>query len=687
MSDKLKKFLMILATVAMVLLQWALDSCNTDPGHDWKTCTHDVVAKNVTGSDDLGGATYDVAILDFEDGLSHEEVLERGKALGLTLIPHESEPLVDKNLYLARVGEGEVPKLKAHLSHFDSGIQAVDEDHRVTGYTWAPNDPFMQFQWHMDQIEVKEAWTLSTGRRSVVAVIDTGVSMPISEGSHKPVQDLMGTGYVPGYDFVDDDALPWDKNGHGTHVAGTVAQTTDNKYGGVGVAYGSSIMPIRVLDNSGSGTLADVVAGIYFAANNGAHVINMSLGSPHPTDVEQEAVTYAWKSGTTVIAAAGNRGKRMPSYPASLDHVISVSATQYDKNTAPYSQWGPTVDIAAPGGNTLLDQNQDGKPDGVLQETVKQSRPDEHVFALYQGTSMATPHVAGVAALINQWGVTHPDRVDAYLKKGADESYMEQEAEEDEKPKSSKLAALYGVTVTERPTSYPEKEFRERYGAGIVQADSAVTAAITEPGLLRLLIALALGCLLFVLARQKSLLEADVRILSVFLTVAAFSAAGLFVLPFVIPGMEIPTVAFVVQLLATPMMAWDWVIAGIGQSPLLANAVIPIFLLLLTHNMPRVKYVTSGLAVGFAAFMLAEMVLLTSPLLFIPAGDLGARVFYFLNALAILGVTYFSLSDAPGNPEPGMEFPSEDPEEGEDEYEGECEWGDDDDEEEEDEWD
>lgn len=626
---KSKKLKLMLLLVCMLALQWALTSCVDKPDHTYLQCKEHVTSVNISDSSDLGSPGKDLALLDFEDSMTHQEVLDFAQEAGIRVEEHSSESVIDKNLYVTTVTEGSVPLLAAHLKgHHPSQVQSVSEDHVIHALRWTPDDPLIQFQWHLDQIGTQEAWTLSTGKGSVVAVLDTGVSLEDTDTA-KSVQDLKTVQWVRGWDFVRKNDRAVDIQGHGTHVAGTIAQNTNNGYGGAGVAYGATLMPVRVLGDEGSGAASDVIAGIYFAADNGAHVMNMSLGSSHPMGSMQDAVTYAHMKGTTVIAAAGNSGRRAPGYPAAYDHVISVSATQYDLHPAPYSQWGPKVDIAAPGGNTKHDLNKDGKPDGVLQETIKSGKPSEHFFGMFQGTSMAAPHVAGTVALINQWGVTHPSAVEKYLGKGADQSRLAGNRSEE------------GSIL--KKDHYPQKEFRERYGVGIVQADSAVTAAILEPGVLRFMLTLFLGCVLFVLSRQQNLLEADIKVLSTFMISAACVASGFFVLPFVMPYMEAPAVASITQVLSTPLMGLDWVLTGHSQNPLLACFLWPMLMVFGTQHSSKVKYFGAGFAVGCCAYLLGEMILLTSPLMWIPGGDVGARVYYAINAGLGIAAVYFSL--------------------------------------------
>lgn len=263
-----------------------------------------------------------------------------------------------------------------------------------------PNDPMYSKQWNLHNINISTAWDESKGEGVTVAVIDTGVTQ---------VPDLKQTEFAKGYDFVNDRVKATDDVGHGTHVAGTIAQSTNNGYGVAGIAYKAQIMPIKVLGATGGGTIADIAEGIRFAADNGADVINMSLGGGGESKLMKEAIDYAYSKGVVLIAAAGNANQNSSAYPARYPRVISVSATDAAGEKAPYSNFGAGVDLAAPGGSET------GK---VVQNTIdpKTGKAD---FVGYQGTSMAAPHVAGVAALLKASGVETPDEILNVLQQSA----------------------------------------------------------------------------------------------------------------------------------------------------------------------------------------------------------------------------------------------------------------------------
>jgi hypothetical protein len=218
---------------------------------------------------------------------------------------------------------------------------------------------------------------------------------------------------------VDGDDRPEDRNGHGTHVTGTIAQTTDNGIGAAGLAHGASIMPVRVLDDAGAGTDHRTAQGIRWAADKGAHVINMSLGGASRSQVLADAVRYAHDRGVVLVASTGNHGSDAVSYPAAYDEVIAVGAVRLDRTRAPYSNRGPQVELVAPGGDLSRDQDADGMPDGIVQQTLRARGSTEFCMCVYEGTSMAAPHVSAVAAMLVAKGTRGPAAVRAALRAGA----------------------------------------------------------------------------------------------------------------------------------------------------------------------------------------------------------------------------------------------------------------------------
>jgi thermitase len=234
------------------------------------------------------------------------------------------------------------------------------------------NDPLFGQQWHHVKIHSPEAWDRSRGQGVTVAIVDTGVAC-----NHA---DLAGK-CVAGYDFVNMDADPRDDHGHGTHVAGISAAATHNGVGVAGVGYDARIMPMKALGATGNGGHASIASAITWAADNGAQVINMSLGGPFTSSTLRNAVAYAIGRGVTVVAAAGNDNTSNPTYPAAYPDVIGISATTQSDGRASFSNYGTYIDVAAPGV-------------GIMSSVMSGS------YQAWSGTSMASPVAAGLAALL-----------------------------------------------------------------------------------------------------------------------------------------------------------------------------------------------------------------------------------------------------------------------------------------------
>lgn len=326
-----------------------------------------------------------------------------------------------------RVPKGKKAEELAAQYRLDPAVQYAEPNY-IARALFVPDDTFYSYQWHLDNaagggIQMEEAWDLQKGSPGVVvAVIDTGVAYE-TFGSFVQAPDLANTTFVPGYDFVNGDAHANDDESHGTHVAGTVAQSTDNALGVAGVAFRTAIMPVKVLDAAGEGSYTQIAEGIYFAADNGAKVINLSLGASFASSTLEDALAYAHGKGVTIVCAAGNEKKQgnLPIYPAAYDaYCIAVGATRYDEKRSYYSNTGSYLDIAAPGGDLNVDQNLDGYGDGVLQQTFG-ADPTDFAYWFFQGTSMACPHVAGVAALLIAHGANGPAQVREALEKTAED--------------------------------------------------------------------------------------------------------------------------------------------------------------------------------------------------------------------------------------------------------------------------
>ena len=472
------------------------------------------------------------------------------------------------------------------------------EPNYIYSQTAAPvNDPDYDKQWNLKQIKAPSAWKRGvTGQGVTVAVIDTG----ISQGP-----DLKKTKFVPGYDFVNDRESAIDDNGHGTHVAGTIAQSTNNRYGVAGIAYGAKLMPLKVLSRAGGGTISDIAEAIRFAADNGAHVINMSLGGGGDSKLMREAIEYAHKKGVVIVAAAGNESNKSASYPALYPNVIAVSAVGPDRQKTSYSNYGTGVDIAAPGGATRSNEQ-----DGILQETINPLTTDAFQFKYFQGTSMASPHVAGVAALVkSRRPQLSPDQVWNVLKSSA------------------------------QPVN---KDSQNYFGAGYLDAAKAVSAVgggipITFNPLviswfdvgLKLIAAALLSWLLISRVGQFNPWNLS------FVLGIVLGSVGLFVLP----AIQISTIPhWPLRLLGSSIPEMGGAILNQDTlNPIFASLLIPLGLMSLLISHRTWKWLVLGISIGMTAFMLVAAA--GSPTIWLIGKGQFARLFLLVNALLCCFIT------------------------------------------------
>ncbi|MGK5509194.1 S8 family peptidase [Brevibacillus formosus] len=243
-----------------------------------------------------------------------------------------------------------------------------------------PNDTYYkEYQWNLPLIGMEQSWDVSEGSSDViVAVVDTGVDMKHPEFAGK---------LVKGYNVLDGSHKPEDDNGHGTHVSGVIAAKTNNRDGIAGMSWNSKIMPVKAIGADGSGSAVDIAQGIYWATDNGADVINLSVGNYTSSAALREACRYAFERNVVLVAASGNDASDQPSFPAAYDEVLAVAAVDHRKERADFSNFGDYVDVAAPGVDI----------------------PSTYIYSDYaslSGTSMACPHVAALASLIRS---IHPD--------------------------------------------------------------------------------------------------------------------------------------------------------------------------------------------------------------------------------------------------------------------------------------
>ncbi len=302
------------------------------------------------------------------------------------------------NIYRAKITASSSVKEMVYILNQNPDVAYAEPDYKAY-IAVTPNDPFFQYQYSLynkgqeigipgspsgksrADIKATESWEETKGDPSVViAIIDTGIDF-----NHP---DLMNKIHSSGYDFVNDDSDPTDDQGHGTHVAGIAAAETNNNEGIAGVSWNCTILPLKVMDAQGEGYYSWMIEAIRYAVDNGASVINFSLGGDQPSQALEEGLRYAVEKKVVIVAAAGNEADSVL-YPAAYDsYCLAVASSDYNDQRSLWSNFGPEVDVTAPGERILSCVPLWYWGEGALP------------YGFGFGTSMAVPHVAGLAALI-----------------------------------------------------------------------------------------------------------------------------------------------------------------------------------------------------------------------------------------------------------------------------------------------
>ena len=569
----MKRLTLAKAVLALAVMTAAACSSPSDTSPERKDVLDDASARLPGG-----------IVVDFKDGTSEAEFdawetdwgvdLEFNSVEGLRTGVTVATEVEDVEEALARIRqhpsvESAEPLQLYAVPPAEAGAEslgAILETPGADGFT--PNDPLYTRQWNLRMINMPRAWGVSHGKGVVVAVLDTGVAYE-NYDDFKQVPDLKGVKFKKGYDFVNDDEHANDDHGHGTHVAGTIAQATNNGEGVAGVAFEATVMPVKVLNHFGSGTSADIADAIRFAADNGAKVINMSLGGGAYSKVMADAVEYARKKGVTVVCAAGNTGRGRVEFPAAYPGSVAVASVGPSGKRAPYSSYGKELDIAAPGGD-----KRQGDAGGVLQNTIDPRDYTRSVYAAYQGTSMAAPHVAAVAALLVAAGAKNPDEVEKALFAGA--------------------------------KRVEDQAWSEEYGHGLLDAEASLKAMGASPTRFPpLWWALALLALVLLTMRGKERPGYfNILFRPTFLVTLLLSTVGFWFLRSFFAGAS-GAAGDVLEVASFPIPDWERIIFGRGKlaNPLFYSSLIPLVLSFLAIKFKGLRPALGGLSLGFAAFL------------------------------------------------------------------------------------
>lgn len=518
---------------------------------------------------------------------------------------------IDEHLYTV-AGDSKLLKTLRN-SDLKKYTESIEPDYIYHAFI-APNDPDYSKQWNLRGINIERAWEENHGEGITVAVIDTGVSK---------VPDLRETEFVEGYDFVNDRSNAEDDNGHGTHVAGTIAQSTNNNYGVAGIAYKAKIMPLKVLSGTGGGSVGDIAEAIRFAVDNKADVINMSLGGGGETQVMKEAIEYAYSKGVVIVAAAGNADDNSAAYPARFPHVIGVSAVDASGNKAPYSNFGAGIDIAAPGGSDT------GK---IIQETIDPTQGGEPAFLGFQGTSMAAPHVAGVVALIKAAGIKEPKAVLEVLQQSArkinDDPFNHFGAGQLDAGNALQLALKGQITFRDfwrwlRDNGYLNPRF---------WIDGGAVAVLPKMAMVLGSYLLAWWLRNYFPFSWNGFLNAGL----IFGSSGLFFLRGLYIF-------DLPQWPF--RVMGSSLVDLGGVIQGSSAlNPLFASFILPFVLIALLLGHPQAKWLAVGVSLAMAV-TLAISAIIHPTLIWLGSGAI-AQAFLGVNALLCLGLGYLALKSA-----------------------------------------
>ncbi|MCU0526629.1 MAG: S8 family peptidase [Elainella sp. Prado103] len=557
---------------------------------------------------------FDSIVLDFREDLSIAQVEQQIQQLqqqyGVQAQPNSAFSASDR-LYVVP-GDAQLLR-QLRRSDLRKQVEAIDANYTFQAFE-VPNDPEYSKQWNLRNINIEPAWDETKGAGVTVAVIDTGITQ---------VPDLKNTEFVAGYDFVNNRADANDDNGHGTHVAGTIAQSTNNGYGVAGIAYAAKLMPLKVLSALGGGTVADIAEAIRFAADHDADVINLSLGGFGDTHVLKEAIDDAHRKGVVIVAAAGNSNANAAAFPARYANVIAVAALDATGSKTPYSNFGAGVDLAAPGGVLHRDdQGQARGSGGILQETIDPESGQSQFVAL-QGTSMAAPHVAGVAALVKSIGIQEPQQVATVLQQSA------QKVQDDPLNHfgAGRLDATAAVTLAQRENLDVKDFWRWLRNNGYLNLrfwiDGGATAFLPK-------LAMVLGSYLLAWFLRHYIPMGSLALGSGLVT----GSAGLWFLrgfyifdlpqfPFRILGSSIPELGGAIQ-------------GSALLHPFFASVLIPFGLIALLLGHPAWKWFAVGSSLGVAA-SLAISAAIDPAMLWLGSGAL-AQGFLLVNALLCFGL-------------------------------------------------